>query len=426
MRRNIRKITVNTAKISSNTKITPRKSQPGNLTNKLSTSTLALRRGNDALIENISYTQHIPGDIIILGKSKQNLPSFTSNKKIVFVDKVSEINSKEISFIYINVNMNSRNDTIAVLNKVKDLMSWGSIFFIPKYQGYQGKTKYQVEKKSNDPGSAVWDEFIEDNYFSTYTTKQKVLNNRNLKEGTEDHLVIKFFPGKNNSDSDKSDITVVTVLKGGGSYNTNHVINIFNSCKKNLKIPFKFVCLTDVQIGFENPEIIKIPLIHNWPGYWSKIEMFREGIFDEGHNIFYIDLDTLITNDITDIVTVKSDFFGMRDFNTLNLLSSAIMKFTPSKNHYIYNTFKQDPNTWMKCRGGDQEAIHKILLTRIDYIQDLFPRRMAEFLNHCWVPRPSNRNKIVLPEYSSIICFHGQPKMDSLLNYPIIKQHFLI
>ena len=62
-------------------------------------------------------------------------------------------------------------------------MSWGSIFFFPKHEGYQAKIKSQPGKISTTPAAKVWDTFVEDNYLETYGSKQRPLVPTKLKTG---------------------------------------------------------------------------------------------------------------------------------------------------------------------------------------------------------------------------------------------------
>jgi hypothetical protein len=55
-------------------------------------------------------------------------------------------------------------------------------------------------------------------------------------------------------------------------------------------------------------------------------------------------------------------------------------------------------------------------------MQDLCPRRMAEFKNHCWDPK---LKKVSIPDNYWIVCFHSSPKMDDIQNDPIIKKYWL-
>ena len=75
----------------------------------------------------------------------------------------------------------------------------------------------------------------------------------------------------------------------------------------------------------------------------------------------------------------------------------------------------------MKCRGGDQEAIHLILKETPEYMQDIFPRRMGEFINHCYKPEAPHA-PVKIDEHINIVCFHGRPKMENLMNNPVITK----
>ena len=394
---NIKKVTP----VNSNKQPEPRK---GSLTPSL----YSLQITRDFFIANIQKTQHITGDIVILGEVESNLPTFHSKKKIIFAKSLEDITSSKISFIYIKLPSDNPKATENVIDLIKPKLVWGSLIFIPFYNGYQGKIKTQANQYIGNPSSQVWDEFIQDNFLQTYTSKQRPLIPHWMNH-FEDYLAIKFFPNPPKLKSHKGNLSIATVWRSGGSYTQGHVKHIYESCKATIKEPFDFYCLTDSKESFTDPKINKIQLQHNWPGYWSKMELFKPNQFKPGSNVFYIDLDTLITGDITDIATYDTDFMGMRDFNTLNFLSSGILKFKPETVHYLYHTFHSNPNKWMKCRAGDQEAIFKILRKTPEWLQDLFP---------------GNSYKVLIPDNYDIVCFHGRPKMEDIMHDAVIQKYW--
>ena len=76
------------------------------------------------------------------------------------------------------------------------------------------------------------------------------------------------------------EITFLCVLKTGGQYNASHVERL------RWQVGQEVVCLTD------DPEVqgATIPLTENWPGWWSKLELFK-------HNLgkcCYLDLDVTV------------------------------------------------------------------------------------------------------------------------------------
>lgn len=69
---------------------------------------------------------------------------------------------------------------------------------------------------------------------------------------------------------------------------------------RNLAVDHAFYCLSNVQIK----GIDVIPLKHNWPGWWSKVELFRSDL-PLGRNI-YFDLDVLLCGSVEEIVKYPS------------------------------------------------------------------------------------------------------------------------
>jgi 2-polyprenyl-3-methyl-5-hydroxy-6-metoxy-1,4-benzoquinol methylase len=83
-------------------------------------------------------------------------------------------------------------------------------------------------------------------------------------------------------------LTVVCVLKSGGCYTGQYVEAMRNMVARNLTVPHRFMCLTDMGAlpGSEK-------LQHGMPGWWSKLELFRV----KGP-VLYFDLDTVIVGNL--------------------------------------------------------------------------------------------------------------------------------
>ena len=95
-------------------------------------------------------------------------------------------------------------------------------------------------------------------------------------------------------------ITVASVLWVGDfkrrRYGPGWVTRLRDMVARNLTLPHRFVCLSNVEVA----GIDVIPLAHNWPGWWSKIELFRDhGV---GGRWLYLDLDVLITGSLNELV----------------------------------------------------------------------------------------------------------------------------
>jgi len=178
-------------------------------------------------------------------------------------------------------------------------------------------------------------------------------------------------------------------------YSTQQVQWLKQQCDRHLP-GIDFYCLTDVD-SIEG--VNTIPLIHNWPGWWSKIELFR---FDD---VFYIDLDTVILNDIRYMLDL-TDFYALRNLsghkrNGRVVMGSGIMSWSGSYRH-VYDNF--DVNTIRNYqrhqnRWGDQGYIYE----QVDYkaLQDAFPDKIHSY-------KFDGIDQSNPP--GDIVVFHGNPK----------------
>ena len=189
---------------------------------------------------------------------------------------------------------------------------------------------------------------------------------------------------------------VVCVLKTGGVYTSEYVKRLHDDCVKCGANDF--VCITD------DPSVGSIcktlPLTDGLPGWWSKLEMFK---LTSGKHV-YIDLDTIIDGDITDLLTYDHKFTMLRDFNKrVDRPASGIMAWTGDWSR-IYESFdtsmidKYDPKKGGAL--GDQAYITDQLGFKPDYVQTLFPGWVASYKWNTFSERRKCR----------IICYHGRPR----------------
>ncbi len=184
------------------------------------------------------------------------------------------------------------------------------------------------------------------------------------------------------------------------SYSVKHVRWLQNMVNKFCGTGHDFVCLTDAEI----PGVKTIPLRDNLPGWWSKMELFRE--FDD---CFYIDLDTVLVGDISELLNYNHKFTALRNFSSVvssNRMGSAIMAWKGNYK-FIYDAFMKDQQKHIKEyttseKWGDQGFINGQLQGKFDRWQDLFPG--------CIVSQKTNMKNNVLPQGALIVCFHGTPK----------------
>lgn len=191
-------------------------------------------------------------------------------------------------------------------------------------------------------------------------------------------------------------ITIACVLRsGGGVYNTAYVEKLRDGVARNLKAPHRFVCLSDVDVPCE-----RIALEHNWPGWWSKIELFKLP-----GPVLYFDLDTIITGDLGEIAACRDRFIILRNFYSKNHVGSGMMAWQDDVRR-VYDRF--DARVMGRC-AGDQEFIGEMIQGVI--WQDLLPGQIVSYKAH--VRKAIKRTETgtgEIPEGARVVCFHGAPR----------------
>lgn len=148
-------------------------------------------------------------------------------------------------------------------------------------------------------------------------------------------------------------LTVACVLKTGGEYNPGHVRALRDDIREHVKVPYRFVCLSD--LPGKGYDVIR--LRHDWRGWFSKIELFS-GVLTGP--VFYLDLDTRIVGPIDDMVTGHR-FTVLENFHSPARIGSGLMAWDADLTE-IYRVFLTNPAAFMAEyvtteRWGDQGFI---------------------------------------------------------------------
>lgn len=216
-------------------------------------------------------------------------------------------------------------------------------------------------------------------------------------KGTQErNLIIELSPRTSNKP-----IKVVCVLKSGGVYDYKYVNSLANSVKSNVTEKISFVCLTDAPDGMDRSLVDEIvPLTDGMPKWWSKIELFKAGLFD-GYRVFFLDLDTVVVGNIDHILKCETEFMALKDFYGHYTMGSGLMMWDGDAVPPVYTRFMVDPARIIRNTvGGDQVFIGDTV-SRLEYFQDVFPGEIVSYKVHCRNSTPPN---------AKIVCFHGEPK----------------
>ncbi len=202
-------------------------------------------------------------------------------------------------------------------------------------------------------------------------------------------------------------LTVACVLRSGGVYTPDWVLRLKRGVKRNITVPYRFVCLSDIDVPVE-----RILLETKWRGWWSKLELFQQLT---GPTL-YFDLDTVITGSLDAIARHPHNFTAAHDYYRPQMMCSTAMAWNGDFS-FITKAFAANPNGLsheydhkVRPRVGDQAFIEDQLAARgmkFDTFRDLFGERtIASYKVHKCEAGP--------PDDAAAVAFHGKPKPQDL------------
>jgi len=218
-------------------------------------------------------------------------------------------------------------------------------------------------------------------------------------------------------------ITFACVLKSSGPdgvsrYCAKWVDKLYRGIKRNYHDKFNFVCLTDCAL---QASYCLVPLTTNSTGYWSKIELFRPGLFDSP--VMYLDLDVIICRDITqDLLSLPLDRFLLVREPYRDIHNSSIM-FWNGDYSELYEHYRSDPRAVVNeydhnlARAGclgDQAYIGENI--QHDVIDDFVSPGFVGWIHH----------KISVPLGDpGILVFTGHQKPSNNLHVDLVRHHWI-
>lgn len=177
---------------------------------------------------------------------------------------------------------------------------------------------------------------------------------------------------------------------GGPDYNLEYVRRLVEDIRKHGGEYTKIWCLSDDSSVREFCH--HIPLKTDWPGWWSKLELFMN--FD---NCLYFDLDTVIRGSIKPLLEHDHSFTMLSDFYLPELPGSGVMAW---EGDYSFIPIGFDLTKAKKYRTrqkwGDQGWITERLKKDPERFQKIFPGLIGSY----------KAGYIGC----SVVCFHGKPR----------------
>jgi hypothetical protein len=212
-------------------------------------------------------------------------------------------------------------------------------------------------------------------------------------------------------------INIVCVLRQGGKvgYDSSWVRKLKDAISRNVTLPYNFICLSDCEVPCD-----RIPLESTGDGFWAKLQLFKPGLFTGP--VLYIDLDTIICQNIDDIINkIQNEKFVMWYDRDKNVHSSAIMWWNGDYS-FLWDLYQsKDISHWKNLYStsllyGDQALISEHVDHRLFY----------EFVPDDWFHVVSKKDNFL--DLSKIKILHFRKvhtKPSTLPNHPLVKQHWI-
>lgn len=230
----------------------------------------------------------------------------------------------------------------------------------------------------------------------------------------------------------------------GPRYGPEYPNATFNMVKRHFHEPFNFYCVTDHERRMGDPcrlntDIEIIRPTHDLTGWWNKMYLFSP-LMPEGR-LIYLDLDVVIMNDITDLITsYQGEYCGDEDhihygegifgsgkahpqFGPIDCsLGTALVSMKAHHHPWVWEKYLARRQEVEKVfhRHGDQVFTSWALNGRFDLWEQLYP----ETHGFC-----SYRFDIVQkkqdPLKQRFINFHGNPKPhEAVKSDAWLKEHW--
>jgi len=196
-----------------------------------------------------------------------------------------------------------------------------------------------------------------------------------------------------------------------------------NMVARNMTVPYEFVCLSNIPFKMKGVKVI--PLKYNLPGWWSKLELFRNDLPIGRGRVLYLDLDLVILSSLDPFINFEGDIAicdsfvdntDAKDPGIRRGYNSSVISYNYPVTLPIWDTFIKRKEHWMEQCRGDQDYL-KTTFREFEK----FPRKWIKKLGQCLNKKDKH---LVLPEGVKIIlCMFAQYKnLRAASRYRLIRE----
>ena len=167
---------------------------------------------------------------------------------------------------------------------------------------------------------------------------------------------------------------VVICMKWGKGYAPDYVNVLASAVKKHLKQPYRFVCLTDDDVGIsDGVECYPIPdmgLSASNAGFgaWQKVSIFKSDLHGLTGRALFIDLDSMICDDLDPMFDIKGELVMIKEWKRpIDKIkpkppvrgASGVLAFDLGSLPYLYDNFIENRETLTRDIRNDQRYLWK-------------------------------------------------------------------
>jgi len=218
----------------------------------------------------------------------------------------------------------------------------------------------------------------------------------------------------------------IVCFKWGSKFSAEYVNKLYNAVRRNVTLPHNFVCFTDDPKGVECETK---PFLTDLPSWWYIIGLFNK---EHGFNdkVLYMDLDTVITDNIDHILSLDVDFAITEDFYRPKGLQTTFIMWKPEKYYFLYDKLcthlPKNPTPHANMGGTNGFVQNFVPRKEVTILQDIFPEEFISYKVH--IRDAHQRKKNNLPgnlNTAKVICYHGKPMPHDMRNLEWMKQHWI-
>ena len=208
----------------------------------------------------------------------------------------------------------------------------------------------------------------------------------------------------------------IVCMKWGTLYGPEYVNILYNMVKRNITLPFRFICMTEWPEGIQSGvEIAPLPAFERpnsqYCTAWRKLALFDKQVLDLKGKILFVDLDVVIVDNIDCFFTFSDKLAIIENWSQKGRMigQSSVFCFEAGTCTHLLEKYNSQYDEVVKHNETEQMYITRELgKGNFDY----FPEDWCKsFKMHC-MPGGFLNSFIaptVIPKNVRIVVFHGNP-----------------